>query len=45
MPQFYYLALNEALSYNPKTQTGGPKDLFHHSHFRKLHSNKGLGVC
>ena len=44
MPQFYALGFAEALSYDPKTQNGGPKNLFHFSHFSKMGANKKLKV-
>jgi len=44
MPQFYQVAFNEAISFDPKTGHGGARNLFAYSHFKKLPSNKPLGV-
>ena len=42
MPQLLRIALSDALTFNPKIETSGPRGHFNFSKFRKLKVNSGL---
>jgi len=44
MPQFYRIAFNEGISWDPTSDKGGCRNFFHFSAFKNAHANKGLFV-